>query len=161
MSVVQRLFCCSVCEKSFTIQYHCTQHCSQPRSLCNRDRGKAPEKFSTPIELFKLVRVGQDNRVVGGIASRGNSDSAAAASGSESAASLPVRPPGAQLNSDSESGSDNECDLDSAGGSAVLGLGTGDSDPESGDVAVLCISHCYLCQFTVRYRRISMLDIVG
>lgn len=157
MSVVQRLFCCSVCEKSFTIQYHCTQHCSQPRSesLCNR--GKAPENFATPIEL--LVRVGQDNRVVGEIASRGNSDSAAAASGSESAASL--RPPGAQLNSDSESDSDNECDLDSAGGSAVLGLGTGDSDPESGDVAVLCISHCYLCQFTVRYRRISMLDIIG
>jgi hypothetical protein len=157
MSVVQRLFCCSVCEKSFTIKYHCTQHCSQPRSLCNR--GKAPENFATPIEL--LVRVGQDNRVVGEIASRGNSDSAAAASGSESAASL--RPPGARahLNSDSESDSDNECDLDSAGGSAVLGLGTGDSDPESGDVAVLCISHCYLCQFTVRYRRISMLDIVG
>ena len=155
MSVVQRLFCCSVCDKSFTIKYHCTQHCSQPRSLCSNSlRGKAPENFATPIEL--LVRVGQDNRVVGGTASRGNSDSAAAASGSESAASL--RPPGAQLNSDSESDSDNECDLDSAGGSAVLGLGTVLMSTLS---QVTWLSYVLVTVIYVRYRRISMLDIVG
>jgi hypothetical protein len=43
-----------------------------------------------------------------------------------------------------DSGSDDECDLDSAGGSVGLGLGTGDSDPdvdsESGDVAALSLA---------------------
>jgi len=146
MPVLQRSFCCSVCDKSFTNKRQCAQHCSQPHSLCNR--GKTPENFATPIEV--LIRVGHDNRVVGGTASRGDRDrghdsAAAAASCSGSQAAAPGR---ARARSDSDSDSDSddhECDLDSAGG---LGLGTGDSNPDvdsdadldSGDVAAQSLS---------------------
>lgn len=66
MPVIQKVFCCSVCDKSYPTASQCAQHCSQPRSFCNK--GKNSAEFATVIPV--VIRVGNDSRVVGGTASR-------------------------------------------------------------------------------------------
>ena len=58
-------FCCSVCEETYPTRQRCQQHCSQPRSTCNR--GRKPHEFATAVPI--RVRI-ENTRVVGGQVTR-------------------------------------------------------------------------------------------